>query len=62
AEGVLAVDLDVFRFKRAEDRAGRGGDGAVQPRLLVGPGELVWVADATDLRITNVRFPGREGP
>lgn len=53
--GVVAVDVDVFRFKWEPDRRGRGGGDLVVPRLLIGPGDLAWVDDVDDLRVTGTR-------
>lgn len=59
-DGVVAVDVDEFRFKYPEDRKDRGGDTLVQPRLLMAAGELGWVEDIDDLRISGARFRKRE--
>jgi hypothetical protein len=50
--GVVAVNVPEFRFKSDKD-------GAPQPRLLVGPGELAWVEERDDLRVAGARFTGR---
>jgi hypothetical protein len=59
-EGVVAVDVDEFRFKHPAHRVGRGGDALVQPRLLLAPGELAWVEAADDLLVEGGRFVDRE--
>jgi hypothetical protein len=60
--GVVAVDVDVFRFKHRVDRQGRGGDAEVVPRLLIGPGELAWVEEVDDLGVTETRPEPRGRP
>ena len=59
-DGVVAVDVDEFRFKHPADRVDRGGDDLVQPRLLVAAGEIAWVEDPDDLRIAGARFQSEE--
>lgn len=57
--GVVSVDADEFRFRPpaagAEERQERAGPRelpAPEPRLLVAPNELIWVADPDDLLVT----------
>jgi predicted phage baseplate assembly protein len=49
-EGVVAVDVDEFRFTTQPV-------GTLEPRLLVAPHELVWVADPDDLEVTDAGGP-----
>lgn len=59
--GVVAVDVDVFRFKPAAGAPTGSSTDLVKPRLLVAPNELVWVEDPDDLRVIDPRHPDEPG-
>src|SRR5262249_49179255 len=44
-DGVVSVDVEEFRFATQ-------ARGSVEPRLLIGPNELIWIDDPDDLRVT----------
>jgi hypothetical protein len=44
--GVVSVDVDELRFMSQPS-------GTLEPRLLLAPDELVWVADAADIAVAR---------
>ncbi|HEU0236993.1 MAG TPA: baseplate J/gp47 family protein [Candidatus Limnocylindrales bacterium] len=54
-DGVVSVDVEEFRFATQ-------ARGTVEPRLLVGPNELIWIDDPDDLEVIVPGEPAGAAP